>query len=193
MLGMYCFGTPEFPNLLANPHRGDIATLRKICCTGLANNLSARISNRPKDEKTTWSLEKYNHTPATFFTGVRVLSDRATQIPDIPNSGSRQVVLRITSRQSTGKVKVPSTKKRAGAQNTTELEVENPATPAKQQDCTEYIVIQKLMWYGEEQEWRVWGHTTATTVEDLDHPLFAPGMSLADRLEAMKDMMGGRR
>lgn len=119
MLGMYCFGTPEFPNLLANPHRGDIATLRKICCTGLANNLSARISNRPKDEKTTWSLDKYNHTPATFFTGVRVLSDRATQIPDIPNSGSRQVVLRITSRQSTGKVKVPSTKKRAGAQNTT--------------------------------------------------------------------------
>lgn len=163
--------------------------MRKICCTGLANNLSARISHRPKDEQVTWSLEKYNRTPATFFSGIRVVADRASQIPDVPNSGVRQVVLRITSRQSTGKVKLPSNNRDA---QSTELEAEN-ATPAKQQNCTEYIVIQKLMWFGEEQEWRIWGHATPTTVEDLQSPFFAPGMSLADRLDAMKASMEGKR
>ena len=168
-------------------HRGDVATLRKICCTGLANSLTTRITNRPKDEKVTWSLDKYNRSPATFLTGVRVLADRATQIPEIPKSGVRQVVLRITSRQSTGKVKLPMNKR--GVVEEAALE----AAPAKQRDCTEYIVLQKLMWFGEEQEWRIWGHATPTTVEDLETPFFAPGLSLSDRMEAMKAMMEGKK
>ena len=170
--------------------RGDMPTIRKICCTGLANNLGARISTRPKDEKVTWSLDSYIRSPATLFTGVRVLADRATQIPEIPNSGIRQVVLRITSRQSTGKTKLPSTIPQRGARtqnNTVE------AAPAKQQDCTEYIVLQKLMWFGEEQDWRIWGHATPTNVEDLEDPFFAPGLKLSDRLEAMKEMMEGKK
>lgn len=168
-----------------------MATIRKICCTGLANNLSARISTRPKDEKVTWSLDSYIRTPATLFTGARVLADRATQIPEIPNSGIRQVVLRITSRQSTGKTKLPSTTiPGSGAQPQNNA---METAPAKQQDCTEYIVLQKLMWFGEEQDWRIWGHATPTTVEDLEDPFFAPGLKLSDRLEAMKEMMEGRK
>ncbi|ODM18417.1 hypothetical protein SI65_06288 [Aspergillus cristatus] len=169
---------------------GDVATLRKICCTGLANSLTSRITNRPKDERVTWTLNKYNRTPATFLTGVRVLADRATQIPEIPKSGVRQVVLRITSRQSTGKVKLPTNKR--GVVDETAVEAQD-AAPAKQRDCTEYIVLQKLMWFGEEQEWRIWGHATPTTVEDLESPFFAPGLSLSDRMEAMKAMMEGKR
>ncbi|RAL06408.1 uncharacterized protein BO80DRAFT_11752 [Aspergillus ibericus CBS 121593] len=158
---------------------GDSTTLRKVCCTGLANQLNSRIAARPKGEQVSWSLEKYIKSPATFFTGVRVVSDRATQIPELPDSGVRQVVLRITSRQSKGKV--------SSGQST------DVANNAKQQDCTEYIVIQKLRWTGEEGEWRVWGHATPTTVEDLDSPFFARGMTMADRMEAMKESMGGRR
>ncbi|EAW09220.1 uncharacterized protein ACLA_034230 [Aspergillus clavatus NRRL 1] len=165
---------------------GDVTTLRKICCTGLANSLSSRINSRSKDEKVTWTLDKYNRTPATLFTGVRVLSDRATQIPELPDSGVRQVVVRITSRQSTSKAQAP-TKRGAEAAGAGE------AAPAKQQDCTEYIVIQKLRWTGEEEEWRVWGHATPTTVEDLDSPFFASGLTLAERMDAMKDMMTGKK
>ncbi|KAF7585337.1 hypothetical protein BBP40_011221 [Aspergillus hancockii] len=161
---------------------GDVGTLRKVCCTGLANSLSSRIASRPKDEKVTWSLDKYMRTPGTFLTGVRVVSDRGTQIPEIADSGVRQVVLRITSRQSTGKVK---TTKSANAVETT--------TPAKQQDCTEYIVLQKLRWFGEEEDWRIWGHTTPTTVDDLDNPMFVSGLSLSERMEAMKESMGGKK
>ncbi|KAL2816909.1 hypothetical protein BJX63DRAFT_429963 [Aspergillus granulosus] len=161
---------------------GDAKTLRKICCTGLANDLTRRISTRPQGEKVTWALEKYNRSPSTLFTGVRVMADRLTEIPELPNSSVRQVTLRITSRQSTGKIQ----KQKQGAN---EL-VEQPA--AKSRDCTEYIVIQKFRWMGEEDEWRIWGQTTATTIDDLSSPFFAMGLSLADRYEAMKDSMGRR-
>ncbi|KAB8236818.1 uncharacterized protein BDW43DRAFT_225665 [Aspergillus alliaceus] len=162
---------------------GDIAALRKICCTGLANNLASRISSRPKNERVAWSLDRYNRTPATFLTGVRVVSDRATQIPEIPDSGVRQVVVRITSRQSTGKSKVAKSGKSTVTVQT--------SAPVKQQDCTEYIVIQRLRWYGEDEDWRIWGHATPTTVEDLTNPLYMSGLTLSERLQAVKDQMGG--
>ncbi|KAK1141635.1 hypothetical protein N8T08_008899 [Aspergillus melleus] len=164
---------------------GNVTKLRKFCCTGLANSLSSRINSRPKGEKVTWSLDKYNRTPGTFLTGLRVVSDRATQIPELPNSGVRQVVVRIMSRQSTGKVQVQS--KHKGQKSTV------PAEAPKQQDCTEYIVIQKMRWTGEEEPWRVWGHTSPTTVDELMDPAFAPGMSAADRVEAMKAQMMGKK
>ncbi|KAL4906906.1 hypothetical protein BDW74DRAFT_129711 [Aspergillus multicolor] len=162
--------------------KGEISTIRNICCTGLANNLVKRIENRPRDEQVTWSLDSYIRAPSTWFTGIRVVSDRATQIPEIPNSGVRQVVLRITSRQSTGKVQRRASKNGTPAENA-----------PKQQDCTEYIVIQKLRWMGEEDGWRVWGHATPTTVDDLNSPFFATGMSFAERYEAMKDAAMGMR
>ncbi|PLB52357.1 hypothetical protein P170DRAFT_453761 [Aspergillus steynii IBT 23096] len=171
---------------------GNTMKLRKICCTGLANNLSSRINDRPKDEKVTWALEKYNRTPGTFLTGLRVVSDRATQIPELPNSGVRQVIVRITSRQSTGKVKVQPKNKRLGPSVPTETPVEPPAAP-KQQDCTEYVVVQKLRWTGEEEPWRIWGHTTPMTVDNLQDAAFAPGLSAAERLELMKSEMMGKK
>jgi mitochondrial protein MBA1 len=122
----------------------------------------------------TWALEKYRRTPATFFLGLRVVSDRATQIPELPNSGIRQVVVRITSRQSTGTVTIP---KRAT----------ESLLKVKEQNCTEYIVLQKLMWSGEEDDWRIWGHANPTTVDDLDSPWFAQGLTLSERLSLMQD------
>ncbi|KAL3472650.1 hypothetical protein BJX99DRAFT_235087 [Aspergillus californicus] len=159
---------------------GDSHALRKICCTGLANNLISRITTRPKGTKVTWSMDKYIRSPSTFFSGIRVVSDRATQIPEIPDSGVRQVVLRITSQQSTGEVQ------RKLSEDS--IPSEKPIT--KKRDCTEYIVLQKMRWLGQEQDWRVWGHATPTTVEDLENPFFASGVSLAERIEAMKDSMG---
>ncbi|KKA18506.1 hypothetical protein T310_7543 [Rasamsonia emersonii CBS 393.64] len=162
---------------------GDVHTLRKICCTGLANSLSARIAKRPSNERVTWSLDKYIRSPSTFFTGVRVVSDRATQIPEMPKSGIRQVVVRITSRQSTGTV--PVTLKRGSK----EAEPTGPPK-VKEQDCTEYIVLQRIMWMGEEEEWRIWGHATPTKVEELDNPWFAPGLTLSERLKLMTETLG---
>ncbi|TQB69186.1 hypothetical protein MPDQ_002194 [Monascus purpureus] len=167
--------------------RGDIFSLRKICCTGLANSLSSQIERRARNERVTWDLQKYIRGPATFFTGIRVVSDRATQIPELEDSGVRQVILRITSRQSTSKYTVPSKRE---AENSTPTLKSAPVI----KDCTEYIVIQKLRWAGEEGEWRIWGHATPSTVEDLESPMFSTKLSLYERLMALKDEVeGGRR
>ena len=161
-------------------YSGDTTTLRKICCTGLANDLVGRVAARPKGEVVTWSLDKYIRSPSTFFTGIRVVSDRATQIPELTDSGVRQVVLRITSRQSTGK---------------TQRQFSGNGVPAdvKQRDCTEYIVLQKLRWIGEEEPWRVWGHATPTTIDDLSSPFFAQRLTFAEGLDAMRETMGVKK
>lgn len=159
--------------LIANhTYRGDTNTLNKVCCSGLANDLTSRINRRRKGEKVTWTLDKYIRSPATFFSGARVVSDRASMLPNVPDSGARQVVVRITSRQSKSRAKTPT---------------EDPSVTT--QDCTEYIVLQKPRWFGEEHEWRIWGHATPTTLEDLDTPAFAPGLSVQERMEGVKSMM----
>ncbi|RMJ21176.1 hypothetical protein PHISP_07951 [Aspergillus sp. HF37] len=161
--------------------RGDINTLKKICCTGLVNDLAARIQQRRKDEKIIWTLDKYHRGPSTYFTGVRIMADRAAAIPEVPGTGIRQVVVRITSRQSKGRTKQPSTKG-------SPAESEN--SPTATQDCTEHIVLQRQRVFGQEEPWRIWGHVTPTTVEDLDDPAFAAGLSVAERFEAMRNLAG---
>lgn len=103
----------------------------------------------------------------------------------MPDSGIRQVVVRITSRQSTSKSKRDATGK--------DVEGTSSTAPAKRQDCTEYIVIQKMMWSKKEDDWRIWGQVTPTTVEELESPFFASGLSMADRLDAMKAMVEGKK
>lgn len=97
-------------------------------------------------------------------------------IPEFPKSGIRQIVVRMTSRQSMQK----STTTKAG---------KVVEAPAKVQDCEEYIVIQQLIWNNKPTEWQIWGHTNPTTLEKLNtDPFLAPGLSLMERLEAMKNM-----
>jgi mitochondrial protein MBA1 len=129
-----------------------------------------------------WNIEKYHRSPSTFFTGVRVLSDRATPIPDFPDSGIRQIVLRISSQQSR-----ETYSSEYGA-------LEGLPPPAKIQDCTEYIVIQKVRINGFEKDWQIWGYTKPTTLEDLDSPHFATNITFKERVQALQDMMsGGKR
>ncbi|QKX64031.1 uncharacterized protein TRUGW13939_11204 [Talaromyces rugulosus] len=165
--------------------RGNQDALKQICCTGLANNLIRRSRARGPGEKVSWNLLKYNRTPSTWFTGVHVVQDRSTQIPEVPESGVRQVIVRIASKQSTH----------------TYTEYIDQATrqrtlvpsPEKVQDCTEYVVIQKLRIKGEEKPWQVWGYATPTTVDDLDSPFFSSELTVRERLEMMQDMVQGKR
>lgn len=159
-------------------NRGDTKQIRRICCQNLANNLAGQIEARPKGEEMTWSLLKYLRTPGTFFTGLRVMSDRASELPDLPNSGIRQVVLRITSRQATSKKSTrPSNK--------------DVAPAAKEQDCTEYVVIQSIRWQNNDSGWQVWGHVSPTTLNTLlTDPYFKPGLTLTERLSAIREGSG---
>ncbi|KOS42587.1 hypothetical protein ACN38_g6501 [Penicillium nordicum] len=162
---------------------GNIPKIRQICCDNLVKQLSTGIERRPKNEQVTWKLVKYLRRPSTNFTGLRVISDRATSIPDIPKSGIRQIVVRVTSRQSTTTTQVqnPSAKE----------PTENNIVSAKEQDCVEHIVIQHLRWNDQDKGWRVWGHISPTSLyEAWNNPYFMPGLSALERLDMIKESMG---
>lgn len=62
--------------------------------------------------------------------------------------------------------------------------------PAKEQDVTEYVVIQQLIWNGKDAGWRVWGTTTPTTMHQVwNDPSFAPGMTAVERIDALRNFM----
>ncbi|PGH09510.1 hypothetical protein GX51_00615 [Blastomyces parvus] len=160
----------------------DTATLQNICCSGLLNQFLKRIAKRPPQaKKLVWTLHKFIKFPfSTTLTGARVVTDRAAQVGY--GIGIRQVVVRIQSRQSLARPESPD--------NANSTQPQAAAGVAKNQISTEYIVLQKMMVSGKEEDWRVWGFTNETTMEDTEtKPAFARGMSLKDRLE----LMSGRK
>ncbi|GAM43763.1 hypothetical protein TCE0_060f18840 [Talaromyces pinophilus] len=162
--------------------KGNERMIRAKCSPGLGNDLIKRIRKRNPKETISWTLERYIRDPSTFFTGVRVLSDRATLIPEVPDSAIRQIVLRIKSQQSSLKI---------SKEGTDNLEQAVFSVP-KVQDCTEYVVIQKVRIAGKEKDWEIWGFAKPTTLEDLDSPFFAAGLSLKERVLALQDRFTGR-
>ncbi|KAJ5780983.1 hypothetical protein N7457_006143 [Penicillium paradoxum] len=159
---------------------GNIPKIRSICCDGLARNLITEIERRPTNEKVTWKLVKRLRQPSTNFTGLRVISDRATSIPDIPKSGIRQIIVRVTSRQATTTTRVQGGRGQEPAEST--------VVSAKEQDCVEHFVIQHLRWNDQDKGWRLWGTTTPTSVHTAwNDPYFMPGLSTMERLDMIKN------
>lgn len=97
--------------------------------------------------------------------------------------GIRQTIVRIRSRQSITKPQ-PKTASGAVAENG---DVQgNLQESVTQQDCTEYVVIQRFMIRGEERDWKVWGLAEETTLEEMDsNPQWASGVSIKDKLSAL--------
>ncbi|KAF3482322.1 uncharacterized protein GIQ15_05081 [Arthroderma uncinatum] len=162
---------------------GSLGALQETCCNGLYQTFAARISRRPPTSPVlVWKLHKYLRFPHSMtISGARVVSDRAAALPGADGMGIRQVIVRIQSRQSL--ITPSALVSQLGEQQIQELENQQQE---KQKDCTEYIVLQRMMWGGKDGDWKVWGLTEETTIEDLDtNPMFAPGISLKDRLEMM--------
>ncbi|KMP00278.1 hypothetical protein CIRG_00420 [Coccidioides immitis RMSCC 2394] len=154
---------------------GDITSLKKTCCQGIFQNFAARISRRPRTSpRLLWTLHSYKKFPfALTFSGAQVISDRAAALPEAKGFGIRQTVIRIQSKQS---LITPSSGEEQNAAQQSE----------KQQDCTEYVVLQRFMLNGEDGDWKVWGLAEETTPEDLEtDPMFAQGLTMKDRIEML--------
>ncbi|KAJ5377748.1 uncharacterized protein N7496_005157 [Penicillium cataractarum] len=165
-----------YTQMYTNLAEGNTTELRRICCEKLAQKLTSQVQTRPTNEKVTWDLV------GNKFSSARVMADRAVKIPDMPNSGIRQIVVRLSSRQS-------MTKTTIGRNASNEV-----VPAAKVQDCVEYVVIQQLIWHGKYADWQIWGTTRETDMHTLNtDPAFAPGLSALERLEAMKNMGPGGR
>ncbi|EER24424.1 hypothetical protein CPC735_057940 [Coccidioides posadasii C735 delta SOWgp] len=156
-------------------YSGDITSLKKTCCQGIFQNFAARISRRPRTSpRLLWTLHSYKKFPfALTFSGAQVISDRAAALPEAKGFGIRQTVIRIQSKQS---LITPSSGEEQNAAQQSE----------KQQDCAEYVVLQRFMLNGEDGDWKVWGLAEETTPEDLEtDPMFAQGLTMKDRIEML--------
>ncbi|RFU34488.1 hypothetical protein B7463_g1857, partial [Scytalidium lignicola] len=123
---------------------GDTTTLRRLCTDGVYDSFSARIRARPRGEKWLWEIIKYNRSP-------KLISDRGARFP-VDGAAVRQAVVKIASKQKL-------TRFRGDGQVV-------PGT-GKEKDIVEYVVLQKVYrgWKG--GEWKVWGTTEETTLEEV--------------------------
>lgn len=124
---------------------GDLKTLKKMTCDGLYDSFSARIHTRPRGERWEWEVVKYTKRP-------RVMSNRAASLM-IDDAGIRQAVVRICSRQRLSRYKADGSLVKGSGE---------------ERDVKEYVVIQRKLWAGKEEDWIVWGTTGETTVEALE-------------------------
>ncbi|KAJ5668024.1 uncharacterized protein N7477_006594 [Penicillium maclennaniae] len=160
---------------------GDKNALKALCVPSFADKLIAQIDSRPAGQKITWTLNSWLRRPDTLFRGIRILSDRATQFPEISSAGVRQIVFCMTSRQTMSK------SRRVGFGKAAKVFEE----PKKVQDCREYITIQQITFRGKPGGWRIWGHAKPTTIEDINtDPYFRPTASLKERLDGIMSQSG---
>ncbi|EFR02538.1 hypothetical protein MGYG_05534 [Nannizzia gypsea CBS 118893] len=162
---------------------GNLGALQSYCCAGIFQSFVTRVSKRPLNSpELVWKLHKYLRFPSSMtITGARVVSDRAAALPGAKGMGIRQAIIRIQSRQSL--VTPPAPIDRLGEKQIQEIERQQQE---KQKDCTEYIVLQRLMIGGKDGEWKVWGLAEETTTEDLlTNPMFMQGLTMKDRIEML--------
>ena len=91
-----------------------------------------------------WALRRYTAFP-------RIMSSRAVVIPDLKETAFRQHVVKIRSLQrlrSTDRDKQSDTEKKV----------------------TDYIVIQKRIVSGKEEDWKIWGMIKESDIEEIAKP-----------------------
>jgi protein MBA1 len=127
---------------------GDTNTRSSLACEGLRTQLLSRISARPKNSAYVWTLHRYVGKP-------KVVSHRAAILPIDDGTGNktamRQAVVRIKSVQS-----LKRTDERATPEE----------REGKEMEVEEFVVVQRRVWRGTEERWRMWGTTSESRVED---------------------------
>ncbi|EXJ81923.1 hypothetical protein A1O1_07990 [Capronia coronata CBS 617.96] len=157
--------------------RGDVNELEKITSDGLLSKAKTRIELRKKRgyPSETWQIRKYTGItypkwlekwPISVFlprASTRVVSDKLAPLP-LPDSYIRQCIVRINSVQS--------------------YQLANE--DFKLAKHTEYVVIQKLTFKGEDGPWRIWGTVEPSTIEEINGMLDGQEMqsSFSERLSS---------
>lgn len=128
---------------------GDVTSLDTLCCDGLHSNLRRRIMQRPRGQTLRWEYEQVKRP--------RVISYRGHVVPKSQTGGqllgTRQLIVRLVSRQRLTKSKASETKM--------------DAAEGEWKDMVEYVVIQKRLLNGEEGPWMIWGMAEETSLETL--------------------------
>ncbi|KAK5086324.1 hypothetical protein LTR05_003492 [Lithohypha guttulata] len=140
---------------------GDNDTIRRISCTGLKRSLQIRLDQRKamKMPPETWDVEYRGLTNddklywwitaliPPRFRSTQIITDRSAQLPVGTDSSARQVVVKIKTKQTLDK---------------------NDGKGPKTVNKDEYVVLQRLRFDGEEDDWQIWGTTSPSNEEDIN-------------------------
>lgn len=145
---------------------GDREVIEKIACQGLRRQLQIKLDRRQASQlpEESWDIKYKGYTPGErtpwlfhalvppFLKSTRIVIDRTSAIPIGKNCSLRQVIVEIKSEQTLDK---------------------NDGEPAKTIPKREYVVIQKMIFEGEEEGWKIWGTTQSSTPSEITDILYS--------------------
>lgn len=163
---------------------GDKAWLREHCCSGLAKEVIGRIDRHSTTARNPeyWELVYYKGLfgadkipPWPLSTIIpnksyQVVNDLVGQLPVGGDTLMRQVTVRITS-----------------VQRCALKDAQGKIQDVEVKDLTEYIVLQKIIWNGEDEPWKIWGTVNPSTIQEIKDQVNEDkdAGGLADRIKAM--------
>lgn len=156
---------------------GNLRPMEKQICAGFLGSLRSRLSKRPQNTYIRWTLHRY-------ITAPKLVSHKVAMLPNakggLSSDGILQAVVRIHSLQSLRHIKRVSTKEKGGRGETTKevlVDAQGRELPAEQdsqeaalkdaKELVEYMVVQKSVRKGKEEEWMLWGTAEETTLQKL--------------------------
>lgn len=194
---------------------GDVHWIRKNCCAGLAEKAIKRIQRRGAGVKEHWKILKYRGftfvppwplTAIMPFTTYKVINDVVGQLPITKDALLRQVTVRIRSVQEThmnslardpegneGKFRRPMRFRDGTELKATPQEMARAQNLLTGVESEEYVVLQKMIWQGEDEPWKIWGTITPLKYWEMKELLDdeqAQG-GLADRMRSLMPGYGG--
>ncbi|CAO2657659.1 Nn.00g037850.m01.CDS01 [Neocucurbitaria sp. VM-36] len=174
-----------YEQIYANFAKGDASTLKQVCLPPLVKKFEDRIAARGP-LNINWKLLKWR--------SARVVSHRASPLgEDNPDTAYRQVVVRLESVQALSitesyqtPTSVPSRRGNKGPSGLAWIPEEAKAKSVravqqeeggfggqfvdngKQKTVVEYLVLQKRVIKGKEEEWKVWGFADESTPQKIE-------------------------
>ena len=137
---------------------GDLSTINKIACKGLAQSSQRRIDRRRDRDSQSFHIMGYPGVKYPQFlrwpllsllpfSATKIVSDKVAPLPFGKNNLLRQCVVRIRTRQRLDK-----------------FDGRGPKTA----ELTEYVVIQRLRIDGQDEGWKIWGTTKPSTRDEIE-------------------------
>ncbi|KAF2176170.1 hypothetical protein K469DRAFT_35077 [Zopfia rhizophila CBS 207.26] len=145
----------------------DEKSLSNLCLDRLHTHFRTLLAGRPKNKHLSWQLLSYLSKP-------RIVSNRMAPLPieGFKETGLRQVVVRLHTRQllttrTEPRISKKQYKELAWTPDGVQPEEVKDEVEEKEENVVEYVVLQRRMVRGQEEDWLVWGFADETTTEKI--------------------------
>jgi protein MBA1 len=147
---------------------GDVKKLKDITAETLLETFRSRLSQRKPHERVSWELVKYKGWTRKVM---HVTVPYPMNVGGLP-VGLQQAVVKIRSvqRMRTGSVPQQKQKGAIPAATATNTDTEVVWGEPKEKTVTEYVVIQRQLVKGKQDDWHIWGFAKEFDIKELTEP-----------------------